>query len=51
MIVLDMSKKEREMKLREELKMRKENGETGWYVKRGKLEKRNFKKGTMNQKK
>jgi len=39
-----MTKKEREeeRKLREELKIRRENGDTAWYIRRGKLFRKNF---------
>lgn len=44
MIAPDMTKKEREKdkKFREELKIKKDSGETGWYIKRGQLLQRNF---------
>ena len=43
-IALDLTKEEREQdkKLRSELKAKRDNGETNWFIKRGKLMKRNF---------
>lgn len=43
-IVPDQTRKEREInkKLREELQARKDNGEEGWFIKKGKLERRSF---------